>query len=652
MNVLIYSGPEVLQPSLNHALANLRSILLPHYTVQPITLHSLTTQPWQSSCALLVLPRSRNRFVSVASKQVKDFVEAGGAYLMLGTGATAIPRSGGLGLGSTSLSLGLEAGETPLKLFDKFNNVYLMFDDDAHDDRVTQKVVDLKTPNDDVIHGIYAREGTQFIGFDDLKGLDILARCTLKVGEDAIAGLSMDVSKGRVALWGPNIEYSLHEEPVSSIISKSTQLSPEDIKASEKLRVKLLRATLTRLGLQVPADTEPAHSISRPLPQFLTSTPEKPTIVSQILDAIAAPRPGMQLATFKDANDEFYFHPLQESSDLMRSSRDAAKIASDPSTWQPKHIIVCRDGALPEKDITPLFDVAFFYKVLAAARDKVDIPKTSQPWGVGEALLYGEAITSTQTMLDKNPLLLSQLPTPLLSLASYQLAGRGRGSNIWLSPSGCLQFSLLLRVSLATFPANKLVFLQYLFALAVVEACRDETVLGPKAGEQVRLKWPNDLYAVGEDKDDLRKIGGVLVNTSFSGGKVDIVVGCGLNVLNLPPITSLAQLQPGARERLSVEKTAAAIMAKFEPMWTVFTQNSGSFAPFMDLYLKRWLHSDQLVTLTTTTPHTAVRIVGITHDHGLLRTTPERPALGSEYIDLQPDGNSFDIMAGLIKAKS
>jgi biotin--protein ligase len=67
--------------------------------------------------------------------------------------------------------------------------------------------------------------------------------------------------------------------------------------------------------------------------------------------------------------------------------------------------------------------------------------------------------------------------------------------------------------------------------------------------------------------------------------------GCGLNVLNLPPITSLAQLQPGVQAKLSVEKTAAVILAKFESMWTVFAQNSGSFAPFMDLYLKRWLHS-------------------------------------------------------------
>ncbi len=70
-------------------------------------------------------------------------------------------------------------------------------------------------------------------------------------------------------------------------------------------------------------------------------------------------------------------------------------------------------------------------------------------------------------------------------------------------------------------------------------------------------------------------------------------------------------------------------------------------------------HSDQLVTLTTVDPPILVRIVGITHDHGLLRTIPERTGWGSsarygvddDYIDLHPDGNSFDIMMGLIKAK-
>jgi len=270
--------------------------------------------------------------------------------------------------------------------------------------------------------------------------------------------------------------------------------------------------------------------------------------------------------------------------------------------------------------------------------------------------LYGEAVTSTQTMFDKNPKLMASLPTPIVSLASQQLAGRGRGNNVWLSPSGCLQFSILLRVELASFPMSKLVFVQYLFALAVVEACREESVLG-KWGEAVRLKWPNDLYAiVGRDDVDRKKIGGILVNTSFSGKKVDIVIGCGLNVQNAPPITSISQLLPAdAKKSLSMEGTAAAILVKFEAMWAVFLRERGSFDSFMDLYLKCWLHSDQLVTLTTTTPPTAVRITGITSDYGLLRTIPERSGWPSSeesgYIDLQPDGNSFDLMAGMIKLK-
>lgn len=67
-------------------------------------------------------------------------------------------------------------------------------------------------------------------------------------------------------------------------------------------------------------------------------------------------------------------------------------------------------------------------------------------------------------------------------------------------------------------------------------------------------------------------------------------------------------------------------------------------------------YRDQLVELTTVTPSQMVRIIGITSDFGLLRTMPERDGwsggVSGTYIDLQPDGNSFDLMAGLIKAKT
>lgn len=130
------------------------------------------------------------------------------------------------------------------------------------------------------------------------------------------------------------------------------------------------------------------------------------------------------------------------------------------------------------------------------------------------------------------------------------------------------------------------------------------------------------------------------------------------------------------------------ILTEFERLWSAFVAGRGSWAPFEEAYLDAWMHScvfhlrlltsvcytshelmmtffvypihrDQLVTLTTVDPPIPVRIVGITHDHGLLRTIPERTGWGrgarhgadDEYIDLQPDGNSFDIMTGLIKAK-
>jgi biotin--protein ligase len=42
---------------------------------------------------------------------------------------------------------------------------------------------------------------------------------------------------------------------------------------------------------------------------------------------------------------------------------------------------------------------------------------------------------------------------------------------------------------------------------------------------------------------------------------------------------------------MTLERTAAVIMVKFEKMWATFCEHGGSFDPFMDLYLERWLHS-------------------------------------------------------------
>ena len=66
--------------------------------------------------------------------------------------------------------------------------------------------------------------------------------------------------------------------------------------------------------------------------------------------------------------------------------------------------------------------------------------------------------------------------------------------------------------------------MQYLFGLAVVEAVRGRAGY---EGVAVRLKWPNDIYGdVGsKGKSVMKKIGGILVNSSYAGEDFTLVVG-------------------------------------------------------------------------------------------------------------------------------
>jgi biotin--protein ligase len=256
---------------------------------------------------------------------------------------------------------------------------------------------------------------------------------------------------------------------------------------------------------------------------------------------------------------------------------------------------------------TPLFNIDTYWKELDSVRKsagrKTGVMRKDEKGveraALGDLLFYGETVTSTQTMLDRNPVILTHLPTPIAFLASFQLSGRGRGSNIWLSPAGCLQFSLLL-----TLPSNlssKIVFIQYLMALAVCEAVDDDGRLG------VKVKWPNDIYAecegvggteVGSGKKGLAKLGGILVNTNFVNGQWRVVIGTGINVLNALPTTSISQLHSLLAGRSpdravnppTMESTFAKIMNSFELKWEQFIEDKG-FDGFTDEYLGRWLHS-------------------------------------------------------------
>lgn len=145
------------------------------------------------------------------------------------------------------------------------------------------------------------------------------------------------------------------------------------------------------------------------------------------------------------------------------------------------------------------------------------------------------------------------------------------------------------------------------------------------------------------------------------------IIGCGVNTTNPNPTTSINHLiryhnkATGKNlDMFSQETLLAQVLFKFEQLYRQFLGGGshggpGGFAQFEEMYYKRWLHSDTLVTLTTMTPHRRVRIIGITLDYGLLRTVAVddqgRDVVDEEYR-LQPDGNSFDMLKGLISQKA
>lgn len=111
----------------------------------------------------------------------------------------------------------------------------------------------------------------------------------------------------------------------------------------------------------------------------------------------------------------------------------------------------------------------------------------------------------------------ANLEAPLLLVAEHQSAGRGRAGRSWLSsPEGSLTFSLAWKFDGGP---QQLTGLPLAIGVALAET------LGA-LGQQVQLKWPNDLLKDGD------KLAGILVETqSAPGGGTWTVIGIGLNLL-------------------------------------------------------------------------------------------------------------------------
>ncbi|CAJ0914795.1 7339_t:CDS:2 [Entrophospora sp. SA101] len=244
-------------------------------------------------------------------------------------------------------------------------------------------------------------------------------------------------------------------------------------------------------------------------------------------------------------------------------------------------------------DNDEFFNFKKFFNILCNERSLLS--KGDNNLEFGSILLYGEVVTSTQTILESNLKLKKKLPNGFIFLTNRQIQGRGRGKNTWISPLGCLQFSFTLNHYDNPTTSASVVFIQYLLSLAIVESIRT------KDGYEeipLRLKWPNDIYAFIDDNEFV-KIGGVLVNSNYINKEYKLVIGCGLNVNNQYPTISINQLIEIYNKKnknaedlklFSQEELLAMIIVKFEYFYKDFCNYGKGFRPFIDIYYKRWLH--------------------------------------------------------------
>ncbi|KAF1842171.1 class II aaRS and biotin synthetase [Cucurbitaria berberidis CBS 394.84] len=713
MNVLVYSGNGSTTESVRHCLYTLRRLLSPSYAVIPVSGDIIIKEPWFSKCALLVFPGGADlgycrTLDGEGNRRISRYVNAGGSYLGFCAGGYFGSARCEFEVDDPKMAV---VGDRELGFFTGICRG-LAFEGFKYASEAGARAADIKIHKevfDDVKEDVadtfksYYNGGGVFVDAKKLedRGVQILATYTedlhVDSGEGQAAVVYRKVGEGHAVLTGPHPEFAPQNlRKIPSLPSYASVI--DSITETDATRQAFMRLILRKLGLQVNEQEQTVPSLSHlhltshnlaDVSDLVASWSEIVTIVDgddyvkgendvfrieregsawgvkelkRAVSAVSIKLPTLAVATEKDGEQKERSEGEETDGKMKPKTKvdeiqecieytTAASSLSDQILDYDKMIktIIPHEKELPSTKETPFHHEAF-YANLRFYHTKLRNPAAS----FGKHLMYGEVVTSTSTLLEKNPSLLRNLPSGFTLAATTQVAARGRGGNVWIAPPGAMMFSTVLHHSFVLNQSAPVIFIQYLGALAVVQGIKGYAPGYDKI--PVKLKWPNDIFAQlpGSSNNPVIKIGGVLVTSSYSGSTYDIVCGIGLNVSNALPTTSLnllASSQSPPLKAFTPEKLLASILAHFEALYSTFCQ-TGFNRDMEGDYYDHWLHTNQIVTLETEGGMKA-RIKGITRDWGLLLAEElgweDRPT--GRLVTLQSDSNSFDFFRGLVRRK-
>lgn len=273
--------------------------------------------------------------------------------------------------------------------------------------------------------------------------------------------------------------------------------------ADDRTRVGFLTQILEILGLQV--NKEGYSELPNLSPMHLSAI--KPNMVTEMLCAWEEVIEKVDGEEFICEVDKFRIRNKDSAWTMDDLTSKMKNLQTDQFVEDYTTItkdIIAHESGMPDSSLTPRFNHERYYASLQKFRAA---EKDAESWG--DELLYGDVVTSTNSLLEKSVLctvllsidalltfcrnhrLLSQLHTGFTFTASTQVAGRGRGTNVWVAPPGSLLFSTVINHPAHLAASRPVVFIQYIAAIAVVEAIHS---YGSGYKDlPVKLKWPNDI---------------------------------------------------------------------------------------------------------------------------------------------------------------
>ncbi|KAI5957349.1 BPL1 [Candida jiufengensis] len=666
MNVLVYSGPGTTTESVKHCLESLRLHLANYYAVLPVNETVLLTEPWMRKTSMLVIPGGAdlpycNVLNGEGNRRITKYVKNGGRYMGFCAGAYYASARCEFDIGGP-----LEVtGSRELAFFPGTSRgcAFKGFDYESHSGARAAKLVTnthfLPKVSEHTYN--YYNGGGIFMNASSYKDVEVLARYEEKTDiedDDKAAIIYRKIGKGDVILTGSHPEFTPN---LFKNVEPGFEKVVDKLNESDQDRKILMRELLKKIGLRVSEDVD--STVPKVTPMYIASPFENNSeqLYKLLKDKLNISGP------FKDTNDTFIFQDEHSN----HQYNDTEEEVEDPNSVS-KYINFITSNNIPSNKMTPYFNMQKYFENLKKL-------SSNAPLEFGNFLGYSEVITSTNTILDKNPNWLEHLPNGFTLTASTQIAGRGRGGNVWINPRGVLATSILFKVPQSPQASSSIVSLQYLCGLALIEAILGygSEVSGKGIGYEdmpLRLKWPNDIFilkpeyfdtlkhevstTVDGDDEKYVKVSGALINSQYINGTFNLVWGGGVNVSNPAPTTSLNLVLEKLNEirksnNLPVlppyepELLLAKLIFTIDQFYKVFKKSG--LKPFLPLYYKRWFHSNQKVDVENNGQTRICIIKGITPDYGLLIA---EDIDNKEVLHLQPDGNSFDIFKGLVYKKN